>query len=47
METIKVAIRIRPFLQNEKEEYSSIETSETNEKKNSNIKRKKNFSIIF
>ena len=47
METIKVAIRIRPFLQNEKEEYSSIETSETNEKKIAISKGKKTLVSSF
>ena len=47
METIKVAIRIRPFLQNEKEDYSSIETSETNEKKIAISKGKKTLVSSF
>ena len=47
METIKVAIRIRPFLQYEKEENSSIETIESNEKKIAISKGKKTLVSSF
>ncbi len=47
METIKVAIRIRPFLQYEKEENCSIETTETNEKKIAITKGKKTLVSSF